>query len=80
MVPEIDLNDYESNSGETSYYRSIPIEFLDITRKILKSKGLNYKIRYRGPRNKSIDTRSRFNRQSSCLKGNATTFTVYGVN
>lgn len=79
MKKVIDLKEYESNSGETSFYRGIPIEYLDVTRKILKSKGYTCKIRYRGPRNKGIDARSKFNRQSSCLKRNATTFTVYGV-
>ena len=80
MKSVFNLNKYRSLTVETSYYKGIPIEFLDITRKILKANGYTCKIRYRGPRNKSIDTRSRFNRQSSCLKGNATTFTVYGVN
>ena len=77
MKTVFQLTQYLSTHTETSYYKGIPIEFLDITRKILKANGYTCKIRYRGPRNKSIDTRSRFNRQCSCLKGNATTFTVY---
>ena len=77
MKKVIDLKEYESNSGETSFYRGIPIEYLDVTRKILKSKGYTCKIRYRGPRNKDIDNRWWNLRQSNCLKKNATTFTVY---
>ena len=79
MKTVIDLKQYVSPEYEASFFKGIPIEYLDITRKILKSKGYTCKIRYRGPRNKGIDTRSKFNRQSSCLKRNATTFTVYGV-
>lgn len=77
MKMKINLNDYVSPENETSFYKGIPMEYLDITRKILKSKGYTCKIRYRGPRNKGIDNRWRQLRQSNCLKSNATSFTVY---
>ena len=71
------LTQYKSPFGETSFYKGIPMQYLELTRKILKSNGYTCKIRYRGPRNKGIDARVRFNRQSSCLKQNATSFAVY---
>ena len=77
MKKVIDLKQYVSPEYETSFYKGIPMEYLDITRKILKSKGYTCKIRYRGPRNKGNDTRHWFLRKSNCLKSNATTFTVY---
>ena len=77
MKTVFNLNKYRSLTVETSYYKGIPIEFLDITRKILKANGYTCKIRYRGPRNKGNDTRHWFLRKSNCLKSNATTFTVY---
>ena len=76
MKTVFNLNDYKS-FGETSFYKGIPMQYLELTRKILKANGYTCKIRYRGPRNKGIDARVRFNRQSSCLKQNATSFTVY---
>ena len=77
MKTIFNLNEYRSLTVETSYYKGIPIEYLDITRKILKANGYTCRVRYRGPRNKSIDGRHKYTRQSSCLKRNATTFTVY---
>ena len=77
MKQVFNLTQYMSPEYETSFYKGIPIEFLELTRKILKSHGYICKIRYRGPRNKSIDTRHWFLRKSNCLKSNATTFTVY---
>ena len=69
------LTDYMSPTTETSFYKGIPIEYLNITRKILKSHGYTCKIRYRGPRKN--DGRNWFNQKSTCLKSNAVTFTVY---
>jgi hypothetical protein len=61
--------------GCTAVYSNIPIRFLDEFRKVFPSE---YKIRYRGPRNTSMDmNRSLLNRQSSCLKLNAVSFSAY---
>lgn len=75
MKTIIDLKEYISPKTETSFYKGIPMEYLDITRKIMKSKGYTCKIRYRGPRKN--DGRKWFNQKSNCLKSNAVTFTVY---
>lgn len=72
-----DLKEYVSPSHETSHYKGIPMEYLDITRKILKSKGYTCKVRYRGSRSNPQDTRHWFNKKSTCLKAFANTFTVY---
>ena len=61
-------------SGVSAIYHRVPIEYLAEFRKVMAHQGKYFKIRYRGPRNKGIDTRSKFNRQSSCLKSNATTW------
>ena len=71
----IDLKDYVSPTFETSYYKGIPIDYLDTVRKIIKTHGYTCRVRYRGPRKN--DGRSRFNQQSSCLKSFANTFTIY---
>ena len=76
MKTIIDLKQYQSPNTETSYYKGIPIEYLEVTRKILKANGLSRKVRYRGPR-PAHPGRSRFDRQASCLKVDAKTFTVY---
>lgn len=56
-------------------YSNIPIRFLDEFRKEFPSL---YKIRYRGPRNTPLDMgRGFLNRQSSCLKFNAVSFSAY---
>lgn len=79
MNKVFDLNDYVAY-GNASYYKGIPIQYLDITKKILKAHGCKYKMRYRGPRNTSIgDTRHKYEKQSNCLKRFATTFAVYGL-
>jgi hypothetical protein len=77
MKTVFQLTHYISPVNETSFYKGIPIQYLELTRKILKSNGFTCKIRYRGPRNKGIDTRWFNLRQSTCLKQNATSFTVY---
>ena len=75
MKTVLDLKSYTSPRSESSFYKGIPIEYLDITRKILKSKGYTCKIRYRGPRAGRI--RSPEHSQSYCLKDDATSFAVY---
>jgi hypothetical protein len=74
------LRDYSSPPWETSVYKGIPMskctpEKIKVIREIV---GRPLKIRYRGPRNTTRDmVRSSHTRQSSCLKENAVTFTVY---
>jgi hypothetical protein len=63
------LNFFVSPTIETSFYKGIPIEYLDITRKILKANGHTCKIRYRGPRRDLM--------RANCLKKDAVTFAVY---
>ena len=71
MKTVLDLNSYISPRGESSFYKGIPIEYLGITRKILKSHGLTCKVRYRGPR------AGKGGCQAHCLKEYAKTFAVY---
>ena len=55
-----------------------PIEALDQFRKDMAANGKFFRIRYRGPRNTPLDYRRGFmSRQSTCLKANAITFSVY---
>ena len=74
------LRDYSSPPWETSVYKGIPMskctpDKIKVIREIV---GRPLKIRYRGPRNTTRDmVRSSHTRQSSCLKENAVTFTVY---
>jgi len=61
-----------------SIYSNLPIAKLDSFRTEMAKYGLYYKIRYRGPRNTSLDAgRSAMSRASTCLKANAKTFSVY---
>ena len=74
----LDFTQY-ARKNYTDLYTGIPIELLE-TFKYFYSKFSTtpIKIRYRGPRNTLFDSgRSRLAKQSTCLKINATTFTVY---
>lgn len=63
------------SSGTTAIFSNIPMSLFDDFK---KSYPKIYRIRYRGPRNTAKDlTRSFATRQSSCLKENAKTFSVY---
>jgi hypothetical protein len=74
------LKDFQSPPWETSLYKNIPIskytpEKVQVIREIV---GRPIRIRFRGPRNTIADKgRTMNNRQSSCLKESAKTFTVY---
>ena len=74
------LKDFQSPPWETSLYKNIPIskytpEKVQVIREIV---GRPIRIRFRGPRNTIADKGRTMNtRQSSCLKENAVTFTVY---
>jgi hypothetical protein len=59
-------------------FSNSPIEALDQFRKDMASEGRYFRIRYRGPRNTPKDMgRGFMSRQSTCLKANAKTFSVY---
>ena len=62
----------------TAIFSNAPIEALDQFRKDMASEGKYFRIRYRGPRNTPLDYRRGYmSRQSTCLKANAKTFSVY---
>lgn len=73
------LSNYKSLTTESSKFKLIPIEFLEETKKILKENNIKYRIRYRGPRffSRKDTYRNRFLKQSTCLKSEATRFSVY---
>ena len=62
----------------TALFSNAPIEALDQFRKDMAANGKFFRIRYRGPRNTPKDMGRGFMcRQSTCLKANAKTFSVY---
>jgi len=62
----------------TAIFSNCPIETLDHFRKDMAANGKFFRIRYRGPRNTPLDSRRGWmSRQSTCLKANAKTFSVY---
>ena len=62
----------------TAIFSNCPIETLDHFRKVIAARGKFFRIRYRGPRNTPKDMgRGFMSRQSTCLKANAKTFSVY---
>jgi hypothetical protein len=67
----------EASHNREAVYSNIPMERLVEFR--MRYKG--YKVRYRGPRDTKLDIvvrqRGVLNRQSNCLKANATNFSVY---
>ncbi len=74
------LRDYSSPPWETSVYKGIPMSKCtpNNIKLITKIVGKPLKLRFRGPRNTTKDMgRNTYTRQSSCLKVNAKTFTVY---
>jgi hypothetical protein len=74
------LKDFRSPPWETSLFKGIPMDkYTPDKLKVIKEiVGKPLKIRFRGPRNTVADTgRTSHTRQSSCLKVNAKTFTVY---
>jgi hypothetical protein len=59
-------------------FSNSPIANLDQFRKDMAANGKFFRIRYRGPRNTPKDMgRGFMSRQSTCLKANAKTFSVY---
>ena len=74
------LKDFQSPPWETSLYKNIPMikytpEKIQVIREIV---GRPIRVRFRGPRNTIADKgRTINNKQSTCLKESAKTFTVY---
>lgn len=61
-----------------SIISNMPMAELDNVKSMLRAKGQKFRIRYRGPRfGIPTDTRCKLLKQSTCLKVNATTFSVY---
>lgn len=65
--------------GLTSIYYRIPIQFLESFRSEMAKQGKYFKIRYRGPRFNTPSARFRgsMSKQSTCIKQDATHFSVY---
>lgn len=74
----IDFTVY-ARKNETDLYTGIPIDLLETFKYFYSRLSTTpIKIRYRGPRNTVFDSgRSALSKQSTCLKINAKTFTVY---
>ena len=68
--------DYYKKSGVCALYHRIPIEYLAQFRSAYPGA---YRIRYRGPRFNTPSARYRgwLSKQSTCLKEDATHFSVY---
>jgi hypothetical protein len=71
MMP-FPFSQYEAPSGESAFFKKIPIELLDEFR---SHYNYVFRIRYRGPR-KHRNT-PYYNRSGHCLKCDATTFSAY---
>ena len=78
----ITLNDYfqqYKNDKFCAVYSRIPIVELELFRKMFAHEGKYFKIRYRGPRFNTPSARYRgyISKSSTCLKEDATHFSVY---
>ena len=65
--------------GHHALYTRIPIQYLDLFRAVNAAHGKFFRIRYRGPRFHTPSARYRGwnSKQSTCLKEDATHFSVY---
>ena len=74
----IDFTVYKKPGVRAKYHR-VPIQYLDIFRRMNALMGKYYKIRYRGPRFNvpSAQYRGWISKASTCLKEDATHFSVY---
>lgn len=71
---------FYKKSGVSAFYHRVPISYLEQFREVMRSYGIAYKIRYRGPRrNRPSSYRRSFgSMQSTCLREDATHFSAYG--
>lgn len=74
----IDFTVYKKPGVRAKYHR-IPIQYLELFRRMNALMGKYYKIRYRGPRfhTPSAPYRGWISKASTCLKEDATHFSVY---
>ena len=72
MIP---LHAYRSPISEASWYKNIPIQYLDEVRRHFTHPRV--RIRYRGPRRPPRDTRPLNRRRQDALKRLADRFSVY---
>lgn len=74
----LDLEIYRKY-GVRAIYTKVPIVYLDLFRKLNALQGKFYRIRYRGPRFNVPSARGRgyISKASTCLKQDATHFSVY---
>ena len=65
--------------GHHALYTRIPIQYLDLFRAVNAAHGKFFRIRYRGPRFNIASSRGRgyISMASTCLKSDATHFSVY---
>lgn len=70
---------FYKKSGVCAFYHRVPISYLEQFREVMRSYGIAYKIRYRGPRrNRPSSYRRSFgSMQSTCLREDATHFSAY---
>lgn len=66
-------------TGVSALYHRVPIEYLIEFRKVMAHQGKYFKLRYRGPRFNvpSARYRSFMSKATTCLKDDATHFSVY---
>lgn len=77
-LPMLDMNPYLSPLEDRSLFKGIPIQYLEEVRFRMKSAGINYRFRFRGPRaTNPLDLRPRNQKQSYVRKEMAQTFAVY---
>jgi hypothetical protein len=75
----VDLFEYFQKYKKAKHcalYTGIPMVELELFRKMMARAGRYYRVRYRGPR-RGLDSRGYYTQQSTCLKRNATKFSVY---
>ena len=76
----LNYNKYLTRTDHVSVFCNIPISEYDKFRNCVKQEKVDqFRYRFRGPRNNvaSAKTRSSHNRQSFCLREDATYFSVY---
>jgi hypothetical protein len=58
-------------------YKNVPIEHLGEAKRLLRARGLTFRVRYRGTRSSVLDTRCHSRRMQDCLKRFADRATIY---
>lgn len=70
-------SDFEAPRGEESCFKGIPMEFYDhpMMRRFIRNQGL--RARFRGPRRKDRMGKTSYQGKLTCLKADATHFSLY---